>query len=237
MESVTPNQRSLDSLTQARQPIPISRVVEIVQGVAAVLDAQSAQGRVHGGLTPNHILIDEEGNPQFVVYDPRRTLADPLCRRAYHAPEQWREQTVDQRADQYALAVIAYELLTGSRRLDTPPLGGIQILDAVDVGPDVPIQPGAGLHVNAALRRALSTRASNRFRTTGEFAHALSTPPPARPVWRQLLWRMMPSLAIAALAAVVVVELRRTDFRAAGQWLLNLVPPEVRRAVADFKLP
>jgi hypothetical protein len=236
MEPVA-NQRSLDSLTQARRPVPIDRVVEIVEGVAAVLDAQYVQGRLHGGLTPYHILIDDDGSPRFVVYDPQRTLADVMCRRAYHAPEQWREQTVDQRADQYALAVIAYELLTGSRRLDAPALAGIQTLDAVDVGPDVPLQPGAGLHVNAALRRALSARAANRFRTTGEFAHALATPPPAPPRWREWLWRMMPSVAMAALAAATVFELRRTNMRASLQWFLDHAPPEVQRAITEFKLP
>jgi serine/threonine protein kinase len=203
-------QHTLESLTEKRRPLPLDRVVEIVKDVAVVLDRVHAQGRVHGGLTPNHILIDDDWHATFVANDRWQILGDTLVSvRAYYAPEQWRGQKVDGRADQYALAVIVYELLTGHRRLDSAVLGGIQTLQPVEVFADVPLQPCAGLHVNAALRRALSARAAHRFPTVGAFARALVAPPPVPPLWRRAVWRLVPPVAIAALAIALALALIR----------------------------
>jgi hypothetical protein len=81
---------------------------------------------------------------------------------------------VDGRADQYALAVIAYELLTGHTRMHEETVQGIATVDPIEVPTDVPLRPGYPLYVNTALRRALSVVPDNRYPTVVEFADALA---------------------------------------------------------------
>ncbi len=160
----------------------LSRVNEIVDAVAASLDCAHARGVVHLGLTPENILFDARERPSIAdfgisnivlstdgVHGTRSARAG-----AYAAPEQRRKQKVEGRADQFALAVIAYELLTGHRRVERETVQGIGTIEPIEVLPDVPLRSGLPLYVNAALRRALGAGAANRFATAAEFADALA---------------------------------------------------------------
>lgn len=163
-------------------PIPLGRVQEIVSGVASTLQCLHRQGTVHLGLTPENILFDARGRPNLtdvgitniMAKAPRARGARPFRASAYAAPEQRRSQKVDGRADQYSLAVIAYELLTGHTRMHEETVQGIATVDPIEVPTDVPLRPGYPLYVNAALRRALSVVADNRYATVVEFADALA---------------------------------------------------------------
>ena len=173
---------SLESLVRDDALAPVSRIEEIVRSVAATLDCMHGRGALHLGLTPGNILFDARGRAVVsdrgltnVMLDAEGVHGTRSSRaRAYAAPEQRRKQSVDARADQYALAVIAFELLSGHRRLDEEMVQGIHTLAPIEVLPDVPLRAKLPLYVNAALRRALSANAANRFATTTEFAEALA---------------------------------------------------------------
>src|SRR6185312_12395644 len=93
---------------------------------------------------------------------------------AYAAPEQRRGKHVDGRADQYSLAVIAYELLTGRRRIGFDSVEGIDTVAPIEVLADTPLRKDLPLYANLALRRALSASPANRFPTSTAFADALA---------------------------------------------------------------
>jgi serine/threonine protein kinase len=78
----------------------------------------------------------------------------------YAAPEQQYLGRVDERSDQYALAAIAYELLTGQK-----PLGLFK-------SPSAHV-PGLGHRVDAAIQRGLREEPGERFPTIQEFGRAL----------------------------------------------------------------
>ena len=170
------------SLLRDASPPSLARVDEIVSTVAASLDSAHAHGVVHLGLTPENIIFDARGNPSISDFGISNILlttdgvhgSRSARAGAYAAPEQRRKQKVDGRADQFALAVIAYELLTGHRRLEEETVQGIRTLEPIEVLPDVPLRDGLPLYANAALRRALSSGAPNRFSSATEFADALA---------------------------------------------------------------
>lgn len=163
-------------------PTPLGRVQEIVSGVASTLQCLHRQGTVHLGLTPENILFDARGRPNLtdvgitniMAKAPRARGARSFRASAYAAPEQRRSQKVDGRADQYALAMIAYELLTGHTRMNEETVQGIATVDPIEIPSDVPLRPGYPLYVNTALRRALSVVPDNRYPTAVEFADALA---------------------------------------------------------------
>jgi serine/threonine-protein kinase len=114
----------------------------------------------------------------------------------YVSPEQQYALKVDERTDQYSLAALSYELLTGRRPLGLFP-------------PPSRLNPRLSREVDAAILRGLSEEPKDRFPSVRDLVAALDrgllSPP-----WRA---RKVP-LALAALLAVL--------FSAAGlTWVLG----------------
>src|SRR6201996_6402598 len=183
--------------------VPTDRVATIVTQVASALDAAHLHGLVHRDIKPANMLLDSAAgsDEQDHVY-----LADfGLSKRslsvtgltsigqflgtpAYVAPEQVEGKAVDGRADLYALACTAFEMLTGSPPLardDHPALHWAQVSAPPpalnELRPDLP--PA----VDTVLRRALAKSPSDRYPTCLAFAAALREAldlggqPPSRP--------------------------------------------------------
>src|SRR5690606_26377909 len=88
----------------------------------------------------------------------------------YMAPEQWRGRRQAARTDQYALAVPAYELLSGYLPFENPD-HDIMRSAVLNEEPE-PIE-GLADQVWSVLKRALSKDAKARFEACSEFVHAL----------------------------------------------------------------
>lgn len=173
---------NLATMLHARGPLPLDEVQKIVLVLAATLDRLHRREITHRGLSPENILFDASGRPCITdvgvtdaLLAAKGTHGTRASRAAaYAAPEQRRSQRVDGRADQYALAVIAYELLTGERRVGDELRVGIHTVPPIEVQSHTALRKDVPLYVNAALRQALSANAANRFATTIEFAEALA---------------------------------------------------------------
>ncbi|MDF1501864.1 hypothetical protein [Roseisolibacter sp. H3M3-2] len=158
--------------------VPLPRVVAMLRDVAGVLDALAARGKAYGAVSPSTILVDASGRAALV---PPGEI-DGL-RAGYLAPEQRHGDAPDARLDQYALGVVAYELLTGERR--ETHVDGMSHIDAVNdmrLGPEHAFRPGLGPGVNEVIRRAIARDPKWRYPSATVFVEALATqigaPPP-----------------------------------------------------------
>lgn len=103
-----------------RQPLPLGQALQLLTGICSGLAEAHRLGIIHRDVKPENVLIDPDGRPKLVDFGIARqgdvhltseglVMGSP----AYMAPEQIRGDSIDQRADLYALGVLAYFLLAG----------------------------------------------------------------------------------------------------------------------------
>ena len=99
-------------------------IAEILLRVARALDALHEAGYVHADVKPENVLFDEADldHPYLADFGLAVRIGSPVTlwgrgigTPEYSAPEQTAGLPVDRRADVYALAVMAFEALTGTR--------------------------------------------------------------------------------------------------------------------------
>lgn len=93
----------------------------IVQQLASALASAHAAGVVHRDVKPSNVLLDTSGNALLSDFsfahqtDASQNLTGSalIGTPAYMSPEQCRGEPIDARSDQYALAVVLYQMTTG----------------------------------------------------------------------------------------------------------------------------
>ena len=173
---------NLGSLLDARQPQSYEKVRGMLDVIGAVLDTAHTAGIVHGGILPEKIFFDSQGHyfigdfalrlPQSVFVEGNRPSAIGFA--PYTPVEQRHDSTsCSGRIDQFALAVVAYELLRGQRIWKFNEEGVLEI-DAIDMVVSRPIAPGTPMAASAAVRRATAREAGYRYRSMNEFVRAFA---------------------------------------------------------------
>lgn len=174
----------LDHFMRNERQLTLARAMEILHALAGALDYAAAHGVAHGALRPSEVFILPDGHCVLTGFMLDLTSADDspamapsaLGDHAYMAPEQWADRpSVGAASDQYALAVLAAELIGGVERV-TRDAGGVAMVVPMAIVHERPLRPGMGLHVNDALLRALSRDPWLRYPSCSAFVHALGEP-------------------------------------------------------------
>lgn len=96
-------------------------VFKLAKDICTALSVCSRKGIVHRDIKPDNIFIDEYGNFKLGDFGVARKLAktmDSMSRKgtySYMAPEVYREEHYDTRADIYSLGTVMYKLLNNNR--------------------------------------------------------------------------------------------------------------------------
>ncbi len=238
--------RPLDHILRETGALPINTVRAILGQVAGAVGYAHRHGVVHRDIKPGNILIDDEGwcvvtdfgIAKVAESEGLTTSGVMVGTPAYMSPEQCLSNEVSGAADQYALGVVAYELLTG--RLPFP---GTSMMSVMYSHVHIPAPAIESLRTDcppelaAAVMRMLSKEPGDRFASVEEAAaalgmHSATSDDPAR---SQLI-----SLATTGSRAPVVrqstprspIPLPRPDSLADARTVLVTNPGGARRDLA-----
>lgn len=183
---------SLRDVLRRSGPLEAGVVAALGEQVASALGEAHTQGVVHRDVKPANILLNSDGVAKVTDFGIAKALSGSQAMltspgtvvgtAAYVAPEQLQGDTVDARADVYALGVVLYECLTGQPAFqgDTPTATAAarlsqELLPPRQVRADVP----RGL--DEVLVRATRRDPALRFENAAAMATSLAPLVHARP--------------------------------------------------------
>jgi predicted Ser/Thr protein kinase len=171
---------NLKELLRREGPLPVGRGLSLAYQIAQALASAHALGIVHRDVKPQNILLDEDGAAKVTDFGIARSLeldtdltqtGTMLGTADYLAPEQAAGERVDERADQYSLGAVLYELLTGEVPFPAPNAMAAAMRHLHDPVPSVRNrQPDVPSRVDALVGRALAKRPADRFASMDEMA-------------------------------------------------------------------
>ncbi|MBB3605355.1 ABC-type amino acid transport substrate-binding protein/tRNA A-37 threonylcarbamoyl transferase component Bud32 [Mycolicibacterium sp. BK556] len=233
--------RTLDAiLNEARKPLMPPLAVDIVEQVAAALDAAHAAGLIHRDVKPSNILITARDFAYLIDFGLARTASEAglttagstLGTLAYMAPERFSGGKADLRSDVYALTCVLYECLTGVRPYPNdsleqqiaghmtapaprpsdkdPRLAAFDDIIAKGMAKKPAERYGSAGELAAAARSALTTRV-RKIGSSGR--HALAAAPRSH---RRTWLAVGAAVLLVAGAGIGVWQWRESDTKSSG---------------------
>jgi serine/threonine protein kinase/DNA-binding beta-propeller fold protein YncE len=179
----------LRSLIGRAGPLPSSRVAEIVAQMASALDAAHALGLVHRDVKPANMLLEPStvaDRPEHVYLSDFGLSKGALAATGltatgqflgtldYVSPEQIEGRPIDGRADEYALACSAFEMLCGEPPFQREQGVSVMYAHLSEAPPSVRARrPELPPEIDEVLAKAMAKAPGNRYATCREFAVAL----------------------------------------------------------------
>jgi serine/threonine protein kinase len=209
-------------------PLRGDAALTLLRQTATGLDYAHKKGIVHRDIKPANILIHERTHAKITDFGVAKIMSQQMTQSGvmmgtpnYMSPEQVQGHSVDGRADQFSLAVIAYEILTGEKPFlaDQLPALLFRIVREDPVAPQR-LNPTVGPQVEMVLKKALSKSANDRYATCLEFVDALAGALQLSPGWHPLPRSSAQSMPTFAGSAVEVPGLRP----AAGKPIAPVAP-------------
>jgi serine/threonine-protein kinase len=161
-------------------PMDLSLATKLTAQLASALQAAHDQGLIHQDVKPANVLLGRADWPLLSDFG----IAGAGTREErggnitgtppYMSPEQWEGRELDGASDQYSLAVVFYQLVTGQLPFRADSVEDLRTL-AVTTPPPRPRELNAGIPgpVEEVMLRALNKRPGDRFATISDFSNAL----------------------------------------------------------------
>ena len=176
--------------------LPIRKVIDYAQQIAAGLAAAHAKGIVHRDLKPENLFVTTDGRVKILDFglaklrpqpamnagsevQTQKKITDPgtvMGTVGYMSPEQVRGQDVDHRSDIFSFGVILYEMLSGRRTFGGD--SAIEVMNAIlkEEPPDLSEANGKiSPALDKIVRRCLEKKPERRFQTASDLGFALES--------------------------------------------------------------
>ncbi len=172
---------SLDDVLRKGGAQSPEHVFRWLEQAGRALDAAHTKGVVHRDVKPANLMLDREGNVHVADFgiasaaglDSLTMTGTVLGTAGYLSPEQAQGERATPASDRYALAVVAFELLTGSRPFESDSTTAEAATHVSAPIPSVSSQSGLPGELDAVFERALAKDPSRRFETNADFVAAL----------------------------------------------------------------
>ncbi len=170
--------RELKQVVKDEAPLDPIRALDYIRQVVTVLVEAHGLDLIHRDLKPANIMIvqDAAGEERIKILDfgIAKLLDDRRARfqtqmgtvvgsPSYFSPEQAMGEPCGPAADQYSVAVILYEMLTGRKPFVGSSLMALINAHRFDTMPPLPAELGLPKTVAAFLRRAMEKQPADRF--------------------------------------------------------------------------
>jgi eukaryotic-like serine/threonine-protein kinase len=171
---------TLKALLDRQERLPAPVIVRLMGQVLDALAYTHSRGVVHRDIKPANIMLTEDRVVKIADFGVARIenssmthVGTVLGSPAYMAPEQFRGDATDHRADIWAAGVILYQMLTGERPFE----GGVTSVmqKALYVEPVLPSLTKAAVpaQFDAVVAKAMAKRLEDRFSSAEDFAKAI----------------------------------------------------------------
>ena len=185
----TPGRGALTALSH--DGLPPRKAIDIAIQIARGLGAAHAKGLVHRDLKPENIFLLDDGQVKILDFGLARqaTASDHsgathtisatqpgtvMGTIGYMAPEQVRAQTVDARADVFAIGAVLYEMLSGRRAFQRETSADTMTAILTQEPPEiVGSRPDVSPALDRIVRHCLEKNPNERFQSARDVAFAL----------------------------------------------------------------
>lgn len=187
---------SLEKMLRGRFLPEGTALLHYLRQVADALDYAHRKGIIHRDIKPANIIVSEGGtklerSAKITDFGIAKFASQEMTQGgsmigtpSYMSPEQIQGTTVDGRSDQFSLAVVVYEVLSGARPFvaeNVPAL--LYLICKQDAQPIEQVNPRLNELVGNVLQRALAKNSEERFASCGDFMGALATALEDSPEW------------------------------------------------------
>ena len=181
---------SLASLLEADKDLSDKEIADLAYQIASGLDFAHKGGVVHRDVKPANLLLTWDGRTKIADFGVAKYMSATLTRTgtilgtpSYMSPEQVTGGKITGASDQFSLAVILYQLLTGQRPFNGESPTAI-LYQLVHEDPPSPqdLTPRRAPQVEGVLLRGLAKKPEDRFPSCTEMVEALRAALGAAPV-------------------------------------------------------
>jgi len=199
--------QSLADVLKEKRALSLAESIAILEQVASALDYAHARHVVHRDIKPANIMLDAQDRVIVTDFGIAKELAagsftasgSVIGTPYYMSPEQCAgSKTLTGAADQYAVGVMAYQMLSGQVPFEGD--SAIEILTKHCTQPPPPLEvlrPGLPEQVYQAIDKALAKKPQERFPSVRAFVEGLkqrATPPTLEKPRRPSFWRRAPTV-------------------------------------------